>query len=488
MKRYKHNLSHFKEGTCNLGELVPISCIEVLPNDSFQHEVGILLRFSPLLAPVMHPIEVRIHHFYVPNRLLWTSWEDFITGGSDGNDTSTIPTITSTTTVGNLEDYFGIERHAGESIIAFPFRAYNKIFNTYYRDQDLTTEVTEDSLTVQTIAWEKDFYTTARSSAQKGDAVSIFANGQAPVTGIGKSNQTYASSPGTIYETGGTSSTSYTNAQGTDNATGPFYIEGTAASGGYPNIYADLSSATGITVGDLRDALAQQRFKEARAMYGSEYVDYLRYLGVNPSDSRLQRPEYLGGGKQTVSFSEVLATAPESTSSTNIGDFGGHGIAALKSNRYRKYFEEHGWVISLMSVRPKQIWSQGIPRKFQRSVKEDYFQKELELIGSTEIYNKEVYAAHTTPEGVFGYTANNYEEYANEESTVCGEFRPGQALDHWTLARSFSSDPALNDTFIKCSPSNRIFASTSTDQLIFMANHKLYARRMVNNNPKPRII
>ena len=166
MKRYKHSLSHYRLLTCDMGELIPVGCVEVLAGDTFQHRTSALIRFSPQIAPVMHPISVRVHHWFVPNRLLWTGWEDFITGGPDGTGTTepypTIPGLA--VTEGSLADYFGIPTQVGLSeVCALPFRAYNMIWNEYYRDQDLQTEVADlDDFTLKRVCWEKDYFASAR--------------------------------------------------------------------------------------------------------------------------------------------------------------------------------------------------------------------------------------------------------------------------------------------------------------------------------------
>jgi hypothetical protein len=238
-----------------------------------------------------------------------------------------------------------------------------------------------------------------------------------------------------------------------------------------------------VNINSLREAFALQRFAEHRAMYGSRYVEYLRYLGIKASDARLQRPEYLGGGKQTIQFSEVLQTA-EGTDP--VGTLRGHGIAAMRSNRYRRFFEEHGFVLSIMLVRPKAIYMQGIPRSWLRRVREDFFQTELQHIGQQEVYTKELYGA--APDGengdlkVFGYQ-NRYDEYRGHESYVCGEFR--DILDYWHLARSFSNEPVLNADFISATPSERIFAAQENDQLYCMINHSLQARRLMSKFGNP---
>lgn len=488
MKRSKHSLSHYKLLSCDMGELVPCGLVEVLPGDTIQHATSALIRATPLLSPVMHPVSVRVHHWYVPFRLIWNDWEDFITGGPDGLNASVFPTITigggSGAAVGSLADYLGVPTAVNNiEVSALPFRAYATIWNEFYRDSDLQSELVvskasgADSTTstvLQNCAWEKDYFTSARPWEQKGPAITVPLGTRADVKGIGVGTADSAGAQ-TWKETGGATQTGV-NSFGTPTGADNFFIKGTAAgAGAYPDIYADLSTASAVTVNVLREALALQRFEEARARYGSRYTEYLRYLHVRPSDARLQRPEYLGGGKQTIQFSEVLQTA-EGTNS--VGTLRGHGIGAMRSNRYRRFFEEHGYVMSFISVRPKTIYSQGLPRTFNRRVKEDFWQKELQMIGQQEVLNKELYAAHATPNGTFGYQ-DRYDEYRRIESTIAGEFRTTDA-DFWHMARIFGSTPALNSDFVKCVPTERTFAVPSKDVLYVMANHSIQARRIIN--------
>lgn len=167
-----------------------------------------------------------------------------------------------------------------------------------------------------------------------------------------------------------------------------------------------------------------------------------------------------------------------------IGDLKGHGIAAMRSRRYRRFFEEHGYVFSFVSVRPRTMYHQGIPRHWSRSTKEDFWQQELQFIGQQELYNKELYAAHATPDGVFGYQ-DRYDEYRRQESTVAGDFRDS-TLNYWHMARTFTSDPALNATFVKANPTNRIFAASTNDTLYAMVMQSIQARRMVAKVAKSR--
>jgi hypothetical protein len=477
-----------------MGELIPVGCVEVLPGDTFDHQTSALIRVSPLLAPVMHPVSVRLHHFYVRNQIIWDDFEPFITGGPDGNDTNTVPTVSHTATPTNepLLDYLGVPQVASlTGINALPVRAVNKIFDEYYRDQDLVTEygtTYQDDLTIKKIAWEKDYFTAARPWEMKGTAVTIPLGTDAPVTGIGVQNSTFSATSVTAYETDGTSGQTYTNAKTTINGTANdnLYVEEDPSNSGYPNIRADLSNATGPSVIDFREALALNSFMEARARYGSRYTEYLAYMGIDSDDSSLQRPQYLGGGRQTITFSEVLQTAPESASSSVVGELKGHGIAALRSNKYRKFFKEHGWVITMLSVRPKTMYIDALPRKFIRQDKEDFYTRELELIGQQEVYNKEIYAPNTsTGDSVWGYT-DRYREYREEPSQIAGEFRT--TLNHFHLARDPSAQPTLNSSFVECTPSTRIHADTSSDTLWCMIQHRLIARRQVRRAPKSRII
>lgn len=492
MKRSKHSLSNYKLLTCEMGKLVPVGIQEVLPGDTFNHQTSALIRVSPLVAPVMHPVQVRIHHFYVPNRIMWDGWEEFITGGKDGTNSDTPPRILiPTDSIGRISDYMGISPPADSSIAvnALPMRAYNKIFNEFYRDEDLVAERHQDDNTLANIAWSKDYFTTARPWPQKGPAVTIPLGERAPVTGIGiEASGTSDSTNKSVWETGKDQLSTYDHAFAASSTSKHLYAEKDPTASGRPNIYADLSAAEAVSITDFRKAFALQRYQEARAMYGSRYSEYLRYIGVRSSDARLQKPEYLGGGKQTISFSEVLQTTDDAEGShaRPLGSMAGHGIAALRSNRYRRYFEEHGFVISLMSVRPRSIYSDGLNRLWSREDKEDYYTKELEQIGQQEIYNRELFANGTNEDDtVFGYQ-DRYAEYKHTPSTIAGDFR--DTLNYWHMSREFTSHPTLNESFIECNPTKRIYAASDEDALWCMVNHSLQARRMVSKTAHSRIL
>jgi len=491
MKRNKHNLSHTHLMTGDMGKLYPIGCVEALPGDAIQHHVNVLARVSPLAAPVMHPVTARVHHFFVANRTLWdgektgdspgSSWENFITGGEDGMNLDTPPQIP----VGNTEDYelldyLGIPQHnstLGVSINALPVRAVNACFNEFYRDQDLVDKRDKHDTTIPNIAWGKDYFTSARPWTQKGPDVTIPLGDSAPVThdisGSGQrigvfstvaNDHMMMSTGGVMLETSGSSSTPE------------------------DSLYADLSQALGANVNDVRKAFAIQRYQEARARYGSRYTEYLRYLGISPQDSRLQRPEFLGGGRTQLNFSEIMQTAPETgiapSTEFGVGDLYGHGIAAMRSNKYRRFIPEHGYIISFLSVRPKSIYQNGIHRSWLRQTKEDYFQKELQHIGQQEIYNNEVYADVTNGKDVFGYQ-DRYSDYREHPSRVSGEFR--DVLNYWHMARDFSAAPVLNSSFVECDATKRIHNEQTKHALWVMCQHKMVARRIVSRNAAPRV-
>lgn len=487
MRTYKYDLSHYRLLSADMGYLVPCACVEVLPGDRFRHSMRALLRVTPLVTPVMHPVEVRLHTWFVPNRIIWSNWEDFITGA---NDALTVPTHTVDTGSDDREliDHLGVPWVDGLEINELPIRAYNAIYNEFYRDKDIISERATDELSLARIAWGRDYYTENRPYAQQGDEVSIpFSLGTAPVRGIGFAGTLGTEATQSNVRESGDNDDTYTDGFSLSSATTVDGIkiksDGQGSSSAHPDIYADLSNIEGgMGVPDVRLSFAQQRIAEIRAFYGEDYPSYLRSLGIRPRDGRLSRPEYLGGGKQWVSFSEVLATGSES-GSTNVGDLAGHGIAAIRTRPYRKFFEEGGYVLSLMSVRPKTIYTENLHRHWLRRSKDDFWFKEFEIMGPQAVTTKEVYAAHGNTTDIFGYV-DRFREYREQQSYVSGDFRDGDSKN-WHYGRVLGTSPTLNSTFIECAPTDRVYAANSVPEVYVNVDHRLIARRLVGRGGIP---
>ena len=501
-KRSKFSLSHYNLTTMNMGYVVPVGLTEVLPGDTLQQATSAFIRVTPLVAPVMHPVHVAIHHWYVPLRLIWDDFEKFITGGEDGLDTSVYPTIRTTEgfTVGNLADHLGCPTGVSNlEVSALPFRAYTLIWNEWYRNQDTNNPLplstasgvdTTTNIKILSKAWAKDYFTTAAPWPQRGPAVSVPVNltaaGEPTITGtvVGNGVPTFG-----VQDSGAPvnpQNALYVSSASEGNVNYNSGSRTTLLNWKDPALKVNIDFTSGnpelgsVDINQLREAFALQRFEEHRALYGSRYTEYLRYLGIRASDARLQRPEYLGGGRQTIQFSEVLQTA-EGTDP--VGTMRGHGIAAMRTNRYRRFIEEHGYVMTLMSVMPISIYQDGLPRLWNRRVKEDFWQKELEHIGEQEVLIKELYAKSSNPDEVFGYQ-DRYDEYRSHQSFVSGEFR--NLLNYWHFAREFANEPSINTTFIYGSPANRPFAEKTKNQLYCMVNHSIQARRLVSRRGNPR--
>lgn len=510
-KRAKFNLSNFHNCTFKMGYLYPVNLTEVLPGDSVQLSTSVFLRLAPMVVPVMHPVYMHFSNFFVPSRILWDGFEDFITGGTDGTDTSVLPKVTLNVTnspVGSLADAFGIPVQMLKdaktfSVNSLPFIAYYMIWNEYFRDQDLNEAIdlstitgAPSSLNLLRPSWAKDYFTTARPWPQKGPDVSVPVN----LTAAGEpsiSAKTTISPSGvpTFQRNYGANtplgSLRYTvidhasliidsNLQDSTTWLDPGLSAETTIN--YTSGNPELGS---VNINDLREAFALQRFEEHRSMFGSRYEDLLRYLGVRPQDARLQLPEYLGGFSAPVQFSEVLQTSSDADRS-GVGDMYGHGIGATKGRRIRRFIPEHGYIMSLLTVRPIPVYTQGLERIWSKENRFDFWQKEYEHIGQQEIRNSEVYAdGDTAKDGeTFGYQ-NRYDEYRRGVNIITGEFRTNQ--DYWTMARIFESRPALNGDFVSCMPTDRIFQvnEQNSDQCYAMVKNNIIAKRLVSKNGNP---
>lgn len=478
------DLSHDVKLSLNMGELIPINVMECIPGDKFNISTESLLRFAPLVAPVMHKINVFTHYFFVPNRLLWPNWEKFITG-NNGLESAppSPPTLTNLQiSPGDLADYMGlpvtedasgtiIEGGITDRVSALPFAAYQKIYDDYYRDQNLEASTWNPLLDgdnpnqAQWInkrkrAWEHDYFTSSLPFAQKGEAVTIPLIGEAPVEfshnpdntgGLWRNADPTGSAPitaGTMGANVGVGNTATARFTASPSPNAAYDPNGTLS--------ADLSQASSATINDLRRAFRLQEWLEKMARGGSRYIEQIAmHFGVKSSDARLQRPQFLGGHKQPVIISEVLQTS-ESGESSPQGTMAGHALSASSGKGISYSCEEHGYIIGIMSIMPKTAYQQGIPKHFSRRSYLDYAWPTFAHIGEQEVLNKEIYYANDTKnDETFGYIPR-YSEYRYLDSRVAGEFRTSLAF--WHLGRIFNNRPNLNAEFIKCDPDTRIFA------------------------------
>ena len=513
------NLSHENKLTCEMGKLVPILCEEILPGDTFRVSTDMVVRMAPMLAPIMHNVNVYTHFFFVPNRLIFDKWEDFITGGKNGDDATVAPYITTPSggfAVGSLADYLGVPTGvAGVQVSALPFRAYNKIYNDYYRDENLQDEIAlstgagSDTTTVtdlQTRCWQHDFFTNALPWTQRSStgAVKVPLGGESPVK-FGAPVNTVYSGPSSNSGSGVMSSFSdktvlagFNGGSSGFNEAPSLFFSGESGTGldlvtnsrylpALP-LVADLSDATGGDINDIRYAFQVQRFLEKMARGGARYTEViLSHFGVKSSDARLQRAEYLGGGRSPVAISDVLQTSADDNQPTPLATMAGHGYSAQRSHQFKRFFEEHGFLIGIMSIMPRSTYQQGLAKKWTRETRFSYYWPVFSHLGEQAIHNREIYLQGTSDDGgIFGYQPR-YEEYRKHYSEVHGDFR--DSLDFWHLGRIFTQLPVLNEDFVKCNPDNRIFAVQSdVDHLWVDIYHNIKALRPIPKYGDPGYI
>ncbi len=493
-KKNKFDLSHEKKLSLKMGKLYPILVQDVLPNDSFKVSSEILLRMAPMIAPMMHRVNVYTHYFFVPNRLIWTDWEKFITGGETGNETPEPPYLRITNTLksrfytGTLSDYMGVPPPkssetipAQTNISSLPFRAYQTIWNEYYRDQNLQTErqfslgggqeTDPDGNVICTLldrSWEKDYFTSALPFPQRGQEAII------PIAGF-----TYKDTSEVVRsDTGGNPNAGDISMISDNPGVSNSYTKDV---GNNKVRIENIDSIDPVSINDLRKANKVQEWLEVSARAGSRYIEQmLSFFGRKSSDARLQRPEYLGGGRSPIIISEVLQTTGEQTPSTYnpLGEMGGHGLSVGNQNGFTRTFEEHGYVIGIMSVIPKTAYSKGIPRHFTRLDKFEYYWPQFAHLGEQEILNKEVKVDYEDPadnDDTWGYQMR-YAEYKYQPSTIAGDFR--DTLEYWHMSRDLSKGWLLNEDFTTCFPTDRIYAvQDDTDKLYCQIYHKISALR-----------
>lgn len=493
-RRSSFNLSYEKKFDCDMGQLIPVMCDEVVPGDYFKIDNQIVCRLQPTVAPILQEVNVFVHYFFVPYRLLDDNWESFITGGDDGNNAYELPTWKPTSTKEfSLWDYFGfptdITPHDNFLPMRYPLNAYNFIWNEYYRDENLQDEVDLNQENVLRRAWRKDYFTSALPWQQRGTSPALPLSGNASVNLRSLSlfgDQDLGYLPSDLVRA---------DANGVEDSpvsTSFFLFDSSKSPVGISNSYrfgyllssnnktvrtspvslnvsasapVDVSNIATFDVSDLRLAFQVQKWMERNARSGVRYTEFLQsHFGVAPADARLQRPEYLGGSKSPMIISEVLQTSQSSSDSPQ-GTMAGHGIVAGESTVARYHVQEFGVIIGLLSIMPKASYQQGIGRQWLRRTRYDFYFPEFAHLSEQAVQNGELFYQDSDTENskIFGYQGR-YNEMRSKQDQICGSLR--KELSYWHLGRIFDNPPALNSDFITCNPSKRIFAVQSVPGII----------------------
>lgn len=542
LKSSVFDLSEESKLSMNFGDLVPILCKEVLPGDKMKLYTELLIKFAPLKAPVMHRIKAYVHYFFVPTYQINGVFDKFInpkvnTAASPKFLAYTSPLGIKTYTpggtnslIGSLADYLGLpitqsswlglSASNGGYVNIDPFRAYQHIYNSYYRDQNL--EVLEDAnpnttslflidnfkdlqgsfnsssyvnqatnlFTLRKRAWAKDYFTSALPTPQAGDDVLLPLGTTAPVSISSTGPMSFTNNDPSGFQE--TTIESYASQAGDSAVIGETsqlpthafeYNDGLEGE-------ADLSLASAASINDLRKAFALQRFKELAERGGTRYPEMVsNFFDAYLPDWYVDRPIFLGGQSQPISIGEVVQTS-ENTQGSALGERSGIAQSFGKTKTARLSAPCHGYLMGILSIRPVATYQQGLERMWTRKSLYDFAFPQFANLGEQEILNQEIYADgnQTQNEGVFGYTPR-YAEYKTSHSHVCGEFRT--SLGYWHFGRSFQSLPALNKQFVMMDQPNYDpfnIVDSSTEHVYVNLYNKIIARRRLPYFGTPKLL
>uniref|UniRef100_A0AAU8AUF4 Major capsid protein n=1 Tax=Dulem virus 96 TaxID=3145807 RepID=A0AAU8AUF4_9VIRU len=484
-------LSKVARGTCKMGYMIPVFCRDLLPGDRVSLQIKDLIRFMPMIAPPMHQVKAYFDWFFVPNRLVWSNWENFRTGGEDGKDASVVPYVTSGSSgwsTSSLFDYLccptGV---ANLKMSALPLRCHNLIYNFYVRDENVRDELPvpkTDGLDTTAYAlyrrnWPRDYFTAALPSSQRGDMTYLPLATEAPIVPTAD-----GTSFGVLRETSNQAGYFPIVASEFQSTSGGLNSSGRPVRSYYDpqgSLKADLTRSSAASVDGVRTAFQVQLIKQLMMRAGYRYREFMyAFFGEDGGDARLQWPEYIGSSVSDVLFSEVLQTSESAT--TPQANMAGHGISADTSRSLHYKSREDGWLFCYMTIMPKASYQQGLPRQFQRYSRYDYYNPLLAHLGEDMILNSEIYAQGTDADSQGWAYQAVYEDYRRSFDSSHGEIRTTAA--QWAFDRKFSALPQFNGEFQECVPSTAPFAdqNANSDQIVYMVQSVVNALR-----PIPRI-